>query len=262
MQHFPGVALVVLAVTTGCSPELVVGKVEQEKEACPPEGGYGGAPPLEEKVVEMPWSTGFEGGFCDYERAFGQCYDDGDASHDVVSEPVFKGKSAAAFRVNANTYPDASQTRCFLQGELPVDAMYGAWFYFPALVENRGNWNLMYVQGTPGIDLGLWDVSLHNGPDGKLYLHVYGHELSYPPQNEVVPVPIGEWFHVEFRLRRATNPTGAVALYQDGVLLQAMSGIVTDRYEFHEWYLGNWGDNLIPSESTVYVDEATIRPVP
>jgi hypothetical protein len=260
VQRLSCVALLVLGVTIGCSPELVVGKVEQEKQKCSPYGGEGGAPPLEDKVVEMPWSTGFENGFCDYEPEF--CYELNGATREIVSEPVLKGRSAAAFRVNVPSPPDESQTRCFLQSALPVDAVFGAWFYLNEYAETRGNWNLMYIQGTPGINLGLWDVSLHNGDDGNLHLHLYGHDVPYPPENNLVPVPIREWFHVEFRLRRATDATGAVALYQDGVLIHQMSGIVTDRYEFHEFYVGNLADDLSPAESTVYVDEVTIRPVP
>ena len=74
-----------------------------------------------------------------------------------------------------------------------------------------------------------------------------------------ISVPIGEWFRVEFRLARASTETGTVALYQDGVPVVEATEIVTDRFAFHRWYVGNWAENLNPPDSTVYVDDVTIR---
>ena len=257
-----GVVAVVLG--SACSPELVVGKVtvvEQKNEACVREQGEGGGPGLEEKVVTAPWSTGFESGFSDYWESDGFCYVNGQASCGTVASPVFDGKKAAAFAITANVPGSASQTRCFLQGAFPEDAVYGARFFIPERVEVVGYWNLMYFQGAevrPDL-AGLWDISLRNRPDGNLELFVLARGFPAPPPNPSIPVPIGEWFRVEFRLKRAKDDTGAIALYQDGVPLLEATGIVTDRFDFHEWYVGTWGENLMPPGSTIYVDNVTIR---
>jgi hypothetical protein len=216
-------------------------------------------------VVDAPWSTGFEAGFCDYERAGGFCYADLDATYEAVEMPVHVGQRAAAFSVTSDSSLDGGQTRCFLEGSLPRDATYGAWFYLPVSATNTGNWNLMHFQGGTPLGLhGLWDVSLGSAEDGSLFLYAldFLNGPMYRPTGGAPSVPIGEWFHVEFRLRRAADETGAIALHQDGELLVELSGIRTDDTEFGQWYVGNLADALVPADSTVYVDDVSIVPMP
>ena len=125
--------------------------------------------------------------------------------------------------MTADPTRNGSQARCFREGALPRDAVYGAWFYVPSLADNTGNWNLMHFQGgAPDALHGLWDVSLDNADDGSLFLYIFdfsGHRDRRAPADAAPPVPIASWFHVEFRLRRAPDATGEVALYQDGSLV-------------------------------------------
>ena len=254
-----GTSLVFAGLTSACEPELVVGKVSVDASStCPPSDSEGGA----SGVVEIGWTTSFENGFCDYEAPLGFCYVNGDASFVIAENPVpHGGTSAAAFSVNTSS--GTAQTRCFLEGTLPRDAVYGAWFYIPALSQNTGNWNLMYVQGAVGVNTGLWDVSLGNSDDGSLYLYLFSHlGPPIPERAQPLAVPIGSWLHVEFRLLRAPDATGAVALYQDGVLVQEATGIVTDAYDRHHWYVGNLASSLTPPDSTIYVDDVTVTAAP
>jgi hypothetical protein len=75
-------------------------------------------------------------------------------------------------------------------------------------------------------------------------------------------VPLATWFQVEFRLVRAADETGSFALYQDGRLLLEVTEIITARYDVNQWYVGNWGTELTPAVSTVYVDDVTINAAP
>jgi hypothetical protein len=244
----------------------VVGKVTTENANCELPGADGGsAPGIEDKVIEIGWSTSFENGLCDYQRARGFCYDPGEASIAIVDDPVRDGNSAAAFSVTSAAPVDGgengTQARCFLEGALPREAVYGAWFYIPELRQSTDNWNLMYIPGKdagPALLSGLWDVSLRNTPDNSLELYIYGHISAVPERDPLPLVPIGSWFHVEFRLLRAEDATGEVELRQDGVTIQSATGIVTDQYDYHQWYVGNLAEGLTPPESTIYVDEVTI----
>jgi hypothetical protein len=67
---------------------------------------------------------------------------------------------------------------------------------------------------------------------------------------------------LEFRLRRASNATGAAALYQDGTLLLELADLTTDDTQYGQWYVGNYADALSPRDATIYVDDVTIRAVP
>jgi len=260
---FASVALAFLA--NACKPELVVGTLGTSSSECEPEGGSAGAGSAG-KTVDVPWTTGFENDFCDYFQSGGFCYGDPDASNTIVKAPVHDGGHAAAFSVTGDPARNGRQTRCFLEGALPLDAVYGAWFYLSASADAVDNWNLIHFQGgdpPPGPLPYLWDISLERSDDGSLHLYVRDFlngtvRVPEPP----APVPIGSWFHVEFRLLRAADATGAVALYQDEVLLLEVPNILTDNTVFGQWYVGNLVSTLTPPDSTIYVDDVTIRAEP
>ena len=257
-----GVALASACVSSGCEPELVVGTWACPAPVAPPVGDSGVADSLA-KVVDVSWTTGFETtGFCDYARAGGFCYSDPDAAYRIVAAPAHGGRSAAEFSVTADPDRDGAQARCFREGTLPSEAVYGAWFYVPSLAENTGNWNLMHFQGgAPNALHGLWDVSLENADDGSLALYLFGFlgaGIRRAPDVSAQAVPIATWFHVELRLRRAADATGEVALYQDGALLLELTSLATDDTDFGQWYVGNLASGLTPTDSTLYVDDVTI----
>ena len=256
-MHRASAGLVFAFLSSACEPELVVG------DWCPP--GAGQEPGNRSKVVEAPWSTGFELGFCDYRQSGGFCYrGDTDASFSIVEAPVHEGRRAAAFTVSRDLVGDGRQTRCFLEGALPREARYGAWYYVPVVADNTGDWNLMHFQGGDNLH-GLWDVSMASADDGSLSLRVFSFLNPAPPVQAPPPdVPIGSWFHIEFRLLRAKDATGEIALYQDGTLIDERTGIVTDDTDFAQWYVGNLSlePQLALPPSTLYVDDVTIQTVP
>ncbi len=189
---------------------------------------------------------------------------DAPASFEIVTSPVRTGRRAAAFTVRTDL--GGAQSRCFVDGVLARDARYGAWFYLPSDVDAvEGNWNLFHFLGDrpePNADA-LWDVSLGTFDGGPLSLYVrdfWEGPTVIKRGTETVPVPIGTWFHVEFRWLRAADETGTVALYQDGQLLWTETNRVTDDSERGQWYVGNLADELPLEASTLYVDDVTIRP--
>jgi len=243
------VLLAILA--SACDPKVVVGTW-----TCPvPDASV-------LTSIDVPWSTGFETSFCDYTRTGGFCYGDPDATYQIVDTPAHSGRRAAAFFVTSDSSRNGYEARCVLQGALPPEASYGVWFYLPTLARNTDNWNLVHFQGgAPNNWHGLWDVSLATAADGGLYLRVFdGLRGVYRVPSPTMPVPIGQWFHVEFRLKRAKDATGEVALYQSGVLLLELTGVITDDSDLAQWYVGNLAKGLVPTDSTLYVDDVTIRP--
>jgi hypothetical protein len=247
--------------SAACEPELVVGKrIVTQPLDCEPTQGVGGAGALD-KVIEVPWSTGFEDEFCAYRRAGGFCPNDNGAEIAIVDDPVHTGQSAAAYSITA----EGRQSRCFLEGTLPEDAVYTAWFYLPRHHSDIVNWNLVHFQGGPMPFMlrNLWDVSVENADDGTLRLYVrdFLHTddtRGVPLRPDAAPaVPIASWFEIKFRLRRAADATGRIALYQDGELLLERTDITTDPTEFGQWYAGNFVGSFTPSDSTIYVDDVS-----
>ena len=157
------------------------------------------------------------------------------------------------------------------QGQLPLSAYYGAWYYVATLsTNNNAVWNLIHFQGGSNPDdilNGKWDISLINDDNGGLRLVVYQFPMTNvqggtPTMSSTPPIPIGKWFHIEMFLKRAADATGEVQVYQDGVSLLHLTDIITDDSQWGQWYVGNLATKLSPPESTVYVDDVTIGGAP
>lgn len=228
-----------------------------------PSASDAGVGPDASLPVDVPWTNGFEDGFCDYAPPAGFCTATGLSSYTLVTAPVHSGRYAAAFTVDTNAADAGAQARCVRQGVFPTTGYYGAWYYVPATAQNSGNWNLLHFQGgTPGQLLGFWDVSLANQADGGLSLYLYDFFTVTTVQPSVPStVPIGRWFHIEVYFKRASGNTGELAVWQDETKLLDVSGIVTDNSDWGEWYVGNLAVALQPPVSTVYVDDITISSV-
>jgi hypothetical protein len=245
-----------------CKQPLVVGEYK-----CPVSSLEGGSPPSKTDPISVPWATGFEDQFCDYPdvSGLGWCYSLPPASFRIVASPVHSGQFAAAFTVLTGTDGgDNPQGRCVRQGVFPAEAYYGAWYYIPESTVNTGNWNLFHFQGgnaDASSQHYLWDVSLVNGPTGELNLRVYD-DLQNKSGDDAQTAPIAKWFHIVFYWKRAKDTSGEVALYQDGTQVVDFTNLITDDTDWGQWYVGNLANALQPRESTVYVDDVTIRATP
>lgn len=252
--------LTALPVLAACAPQVSAGEWQ-----CPADGGAdGGAaqPPAETDPVTVPWSTGFENGFCDYTKVAGYCY--GYKPYVLVTEPHrLGGRYAVEFTVNGEKGVGLDlQTRCVRQGEFPESAFYGAWYFIPEALKDNGKqvWNLMHFEGQVMPDSRLWDVTLAPGSrSGDWELIVYD-----PVANDTYrsadhrPIPIGSWFHIELLLKRASDSTGKIALYQDGVPLFERSNLKSDASKFTQWYVGDFAASATPADSRLYVDDVSI----
>lgn len=256
----------VAVAASGCEPELNVGAWPCTSSSGPagtmPDGSVG---PTRDPIAS-PWKNGFEDGFCGYAHAKGFCYASAAAAYELVEAPVHSGLHAVRFTVLDQPKPDGTQARCVREGKLPVDAVYGAWFFLTATATVTANWNLMYLNSGTDEDRSLrgqWDVSLGNADDGSLTLHVLNHLTGLPLDGER-EVRLNTWFHVEFRWRRAEDMTGKVALYKDGELVVEAEDLQTERSgaTWQQWYVGNLVEEVTPPDSTLYVDDVSIAPPP
>jgi hypothetical protein len=215
--------------------------------------------------IQTQWTADFENGFDDYEAmgACGFCYGTaGASSYKIVNTPVHRGQSAAAFSLTKSS-SGRVQTRCVFQGALPVEARYGAWFFLPSIARNTNTWNLVHFQGgVPDAWNNLWDVSIEAGNNDALSLYLFDgmRTLKHMPTT-AMSVPVGKWFHVEIRILRAKDSTGEVELFQDGVSLLKLTGLATDNYDFGQWYVGNYVEDLDLPELTVFVDDVSVQPL-
>jgi hypothetical protein len=253
------------ALAAACQePELVVGAWSCPVHPRAPDDA--GVLEAVRDPVALPWSTDFEHDLCDLYVAQGYCYEHENSSYEIVDTVARSGKKSLAFTIDT-TSADGEHTRCVREGTLPEDAIYGAWYYIPEQRTDIDNWNILHFQGAePGADIhNLWDISVQtDDATGRLKLFGRGYVPFRPLLQDDPPtfIPIGAWFHVEFRLRRAADATGRATIYQDGKVLVDREDIATDDTTWGQWYVGNLANSLTPADSTVYVDDISIRPAP
>jgi hypothetical protein len=257
----PAACLLLLAcLSIGCSSKYVIATWSSSQSSDSSTSDAGGS-------FAFPWSTGFESGFDDYSAGGGSCYANGSASYEIVDTPVHSGQHAAAFTIIADGTMSSTTSRCVREGVLPQQAYYGAWYYVPSANTIIALWNLLHFHGgnsssDTGLH-GLWDVSLAANGTGGLRLSVYEFPLgnaqgNTPDMSGAPAIPIGSWFHIEMFLKRASDATGEVQVYQDGVSALHLAGLVTDDSKWGQWFVGNLAANLNPPTSKVYVDDVTI----
>lgn len=243
-----------------CDRSLEIGLCSSTDGEAPPgvriDGGTG---------FVFPWSTSFETGFCGYAHPGGFCYQRGSATYDLVTSPVHTGNFAAAYTTNSDPNDQGTQARCVRQGTFPASAYYSAWYYIPSAQIVSGTWNLFHISGndTPtSAARSLWDVSLVQTDTGQLRLSVTDYVNNRTPtlSNEKT-IPIDTWFRVKFYLKRATDTTGEIKLFQNEDLLLDWTGI-TENSNWGQWYVGNYATGLSSPTTTVYVDDVSLSPDP
>lgn len=258
-ESFRVYGCVLALAASGCDPTVIVGA-----RLCA-QSSPDGVAPDPDAAVGLPWSTGFEDGFCEYTPPLAFCYQAPFAAYQVVTSPVHSGRRAAAFTVRSDL-DGGSQTRCVTQGVFPPAAYYGAWYYVPAPATNNSLWNLFhFVSGTSegGLNQGTWDVSLTSLGDGGLHVSFFDFiGRATPDAGAVPPIPIGQWFHIEVYFKRAKDASGEISVWQDGVLAVRLTNLVTDQGDWGQWYVGNLATALAPAESTIYVDDVSITASP
>src|SRR5262245_13516037 len=153
--------LLAIPFALACEPKLVAGTWDCPKVTS---ADAGTDPALDPDLapIAIPWSSGFEDGFCGFTRVGGFCYQTGDDTFTAVTSPVHSGSKSAEFKISAEP-PGGGQARCVRRGQLPAAAYYGAWYYIPVAATDLDNWNLFHFQtgsGEEGAPLhGIWDIT-------------------------------------------------------------------------------------------------------
>lgn len=265
------VSSLVLSATVACDGIVIIGArfCPQAPEGDAGEGGAVSTMPDPDASVVLPWSTGFEDGFCDYASPTGFCLEIGSSSITLATSPVHSGQYAAEYTVDSAPDGGGSEARCVEEGVFPPEAYFGAWYYVPNLAQNSGVWNLFHFASDVPLpnsaQFGRWDVSLINLSDGgPLYLVLYDFVNSVA-KHASSPIPIGQWFHLEVYFKAAKDTTGQLQMLFDGLPVVTMTGIPTlgsNDTGWGQWFVGNYATALLPPLSTVYVDDITIGLTP
>jgi hypothetical protein len=155
-------------------------------------------------------------------------------------------------------------------GNLPAQGYYSAWYYIPSMavpVGPNGFWLFSKFRSrdpsTPMIPVQeLWDFDLtYLGATKVLVVDLFRHNWpvnQYPRLPAPPPVPTGKWFQIESFYKPATDNTGVLKVWQDGVLIYDIENEPTAPSTYVEWTVGNMSDGLMPSTASIYIDDAAI----
>jgi hypothetical protein len=159
---------------------------------------------------------------------------------------------------NNRDYPLAARN-----GPLPTEVYCSAWYYMPEPIRPKTYWwFLLFRSRHAPYDAGSFrdevNLSFTTRPDGSV-----GTRLSSPDLGESVtplvdlPVPVGQWFHIEVFHRTGTDDSGVVDVWQDGVETFHAPGKNSET-DYAEWMVGGVVDALTTSASQLYIDDAAI----
>lgn len=215
----------------------------------------------------VPWSATFEpGDFSEWE-ADGQ----GGAYQlsvppTVSTEQAHSGTHSAKLTISpVNGLVDYVYLFRGTAGSPPAEpeAYYGAWFYIPKPYLVSMYWNVFhFLYGTTPDrqDLkGIWDLDLRSSDTGELIPYVWDF-LARRQRDQLTPMPVqpGKWFHIEMFLRLASDATGQVSVWQDGVLVLDVSDVVTSPTPWLQWSVGNTSLDITPTPADLYIDDVTL----
>lgn len=150
----------------------------------------------------------------------------------------------------------------FRERPSPVEGYYSAWFNIPASFTVRRYLSLLHFQSSRTADgrtpYGTWDVNIYPRLGG-LVAHLYNFETQLNEEQVApIPVPIGQWVHFEMFMRKATDATGRVTVWQDGVLILDIDRVVTGETPWMQWSVGAALEDIELPVAVVYVDDAAI----
>lgn len=142
-------------------------------------------------------------------------------------------------------------------------AYFSVWYLFPRRYQPAVYWNVFqWKSKTHDRDDPFWVLNVGNRPDGKMYFYLYDWQHGKSYQQDEVAIPERQWIHVEAFYRIASDNTGHVTIWQDGIELFDVANVQT-RYADGDaqWSVDNYTDNISPSTATIYVSDPVISRV-
>ena len=216
------------------------------------------------------WSADHEAGdIDDWLRGgtfFGGEYHWGDVSFNVVEGAGHGGGLGLAIRIDTAFQGEPSQgVRLFRRRE-EEPAFYTAWFRLDDSHTVEDWWSIALFHARDETlaletDVSLWDVRVVDTPSGEMVLQFFDHETMQASTADArgIVAP-GEWFELNVYLDYRPPDATRFAVLRDGAVLFDMKDLRTSALEPNVfWAVGNGANGISPTESTLALDDASIR---
>lgn len=196
-------------------------------------------------------------------NAGGGVFETGTGTATVDSSVKHNGHAAIRLTITqADGKHGGQAVRLFRWDEIQQQqqAYFSVWYLFPQRYQPAVYWNvLQWKSKTHDHDDPFWILNVGNRRDGKMYFYLYDWQRGKSYQQEEIDIPERQWIHVEAFYRIASDNTGHVTFWQDGVELFDVPNVQT-RYAdgVAQWSVNNYTDNISPSTATIYVSDPVI----
>ena len=182
-----------------------------------------------------------------------------------VSRERAHGGSGYAAKLTIATSDGADHTARLYRRTVNGGAYYSAWFFFSQAHTPIEWWSifLFRAQRDPNdIEsfVNLWNLNVER-PDGggNLTLSFYDHLTGlYTRPATPMPLPIGQWTHLEAYFNYVPPSSTRITVWQDGQLLLDLTGLGQAPSPYFYWSIGTGSNGLLPRVSTIYIDDAAI----
>jgi hypothetical protein len=104
----------------------------------------------------------------------------------------------------------------------------------------------------------MWDLDVVTGQNQALVLALYRHDREETTVAESVSVPVERWFQLESCLLAASDSSGRLRVWLDGVSAFELTAQLTMPSQYVEWNVGSIGEAINPASASVYVDDAAV----
>jgi cell division septation protein DedD len=188
-------------------------------------------------------------------------YNNGTATSEI-SQIRHGGLYGLALRVPNMSTDDSMGARLFRWCEARQNSAlyYSAWYFIPQQVSVNGWWWHLMEWKSAGSFNAKFTLAVDNRADGRMYLGLgRGADSGGGFWGQTVKdMPVGQWFHIEAYYLKSAGPTGRVTVWQDGVQIVDLAGVQTANSADLGWAVINYGQFTLPSDVTIYVDDAAI----
>jgi hypothetical protein len=233
-------------------------------------GGSGGQAATDAPVPgRLVWSTDHESGdIADWEDGgtyYGGEYEWGEFAFDVSEGAGRYGSLGISITIDTGFRDEPSQgVRVYRRIE-DAPAFYTAWFRLEEAHTVEDWWSISLFHARDDTlsldnDVSLWDVRVVDTPSGEMALQFFDLDqmtgITADTRGYVAP---GEWFELAFYLDYRPPDATRVVVLRDGALLFDVKNLHSTLETNVFWAIGNGAGLLEPRESTLQIDDASIR---
>ncbi len=192
------------------------------------------------------------------------------AYFNMVTPFAHSGKYSVSLTIDTEGASSSGDFAAYLfyWDQLPGDAYYySAWYYIPAGTQPQDWWNIWQwkstYNGNTDDSVPMYSMDVHALGNGKMSLKlIYRPDLernAISHQQNIKLLPHDQWVHIEAYYQKATNETGKVIVWQDGVEIFNLSNVQTTMQDNTVyWSINHYTDNILPNPSSIYIDDAAI----